>query len=66
MPFNFVCKLIDYIRQIELIQLNSQLDESSLCNKQKLNLIIEDLYECKWILFKFFIEIKKLIFLFSK
>ena len=34
--------------------------------KQKLNLIIEDLYECKCILFKFFIEIKKLIFLFSK
>lgn len=44
MPFNFVCKLIDYIKQIEFLQ------STQICiqNRHKLDIIIEELYDCKF------------------
>jgi hypothetical protein len=44
MPFNFVCKLIDYIKQIEFLQ------STQICiqNRHKLDIIIDELYDCKF------------------
>ena len=44
MPFNFVCKLIDYMKYI----VTQQTKQSSSQN-QKLTSLVKDLYECKCI-----------------